>query len=186
MIEITFVRHGQTQWNKENRIQGITDIPLNSTGIEEAKLLKDNITNEYDIFISSPLRRAHRTAEILNEKLKMKLETNDLLVERNFGELAGQQVSFVKANSQECSSIESMDAMKIRLLKFLKNIEQEGSGRFLVVSHGGVISLLLNILSDGDIDWENTPISNCSLSRISFKSSWKIDFINREHCKLIV
>lgn len=186
MIEITFVRHGQTQWNKERRIQGVTDIPLNTTGIKEAEFLKKHITKDYDFLISSPLKRAYRTAEILNEKLDMKLETNELLVERNFGTLAGQQVSFVKANSQECPIIEAISQMESRLLKFLEQIKIIGPGRFLVVTHGGVISTLLNILSGGSIDWENTPISNCSLTRICFDNTWSIDFINRDYTKIFV
>lgn len=65
------VRHGQTDWNAEGRIQGKTDIELNETGIEQARQLKELIKDyNIDLIISSPLKRTRKTAEIINETVK--------------------------------------------------------------------------------------------------------------------
>ena len=66
-MKIYVVRHGQTNWNVKGKIQGKSDIELNEKGIEQAKELKELIKN-YDInlIISSPLKRAKQTAEIIN------------------------------------------------------------------------------------------------------------------------
>ena len=65
-MEITFVRHGQTEWNSLGKQQGKEDIPLNSRGIEQAKqtaqLLADR---QFDRVYCSPLQRAKQTAQIL-------------------------------------------------------------------------------------------------------------------------
>ena len=89
-VKIYLVRHGQANWNIENRLQGCVDIPLNTTGIQQAHVLANNIESlNFDIIISSPLSRALDTATIINEKKHIPIITNDSLLERNFGFLEG-------------------------------------------------------------------------------------------------
>ncbi len=88
-MKVFLVRHGQTKWNVENRLQGCVDIPLNSTGIKQAHILANNIEDlNYDLIISSPLGRALETAKIINKK-SAPLITDPSLKERNFGFLEG-------------------------------------------------------------------------------------------------
>ena len=62
------IRHCQINWNYEGKLQGKTDIELNENGIEQAKKVKELIKNyDIDLIVSSPLKRARKTAEIINE-----------------------------------------------------------------------------------------------------------------------
>ena len=64
-----FIRHGQTDWNLERKIQGCTDIPLNEKGVLDAEAAAEKVAEiKWDRIISSPLSRARQTAEILNKK----------------------------------------------------------------------------------------------------------------------
>lgn len=184
MIEVFFVRHGQTQWNLEKKIQGVLDIPLNNRGLDEAKELALTIQSGFDSIISSPLIRAYKTAEILNENLGLKLTTDKRLMERNFGNLAGMEACFTKTMERSVENgVEPIEDFGNKILSFLEDIKKLGDGCHLVVAHGGVIITLLSILSNGELSWENTPIGNCSLTKISFKNSWKIDFFNKKTAK---
>ncbi len=83
---IYLVRHGQTDWNAELKVQGVTDIPLNETGLAQAakarELMKDI---PLDVIYSSPLARAWRTAEIINEYHHVPLIAEPRIMERNYG-----------------------------------------------------------------------------------------------------
>jgi broad specificity phosphatase PhoE len=64
------LRHGQTDWNINFLLQGVTDIPMNQTGIEQVKLAAQAIRAEdWDVVLTSPLSRARQTAEIIAEKI---------------------------------------------------------------------------------------------------------------------
>ncbi len=67
-MKIYYVRHGQTEWNKLNKIQGIVDMPLNEEGIKQAYKTKEIINNiEFDCAICSPLKRTRQTLDIILE-----------------------------------------------------------------------------------------------------------------------
>ena len=72
MHKIIFIRHGESQWNKENRFTGWTDVPLNETGIAEAKeagrILKEK-GFEFDVCFTSLLKRAITTFNIIAEEM---------------------------------------------------------------------------------------------------------------------
>lgn len=88
--ELVFFRHGQTDWNKEERIQGSTDIPLNSRGVEEAHALARRLeTQKLQVVVSSRLQRAHKTAQIVCSHLNIPCFVIDGLEEAGFGEGEG-------------------------------------------------------------------------------------------------
>ena len=67
-MKIYVTRHGQTDWNLEGKTQGRVDIELNEVGIKQAKQTKEKLKNiDIDLIICSPLKRAKKTAEIINE-----------------------------------------------------------------------------------------------------------------------
>lgn len=93
-----FLRHGQTDWNAEGRIQGHTDVPLNATGLAQAhsaaiRLSKEPITR----IISSPLVRALKTAAITAESIRLPVHIDSQLMERTFGSIEGRLTHQVKA-----------------------------------------------------------------------------------------
>ena len=89
-MKLYLVRHGQTDWNALGKMQGRTDVPLNETGREQARELRDKIEDlEFDVCIASPLLRAYETAKIITGG-KQEIITDERLVERCFGEFEGR------------------------------------------------------------------------------------------------
>ena len=87
MKTIYFVRHGETNWNKEGRYQGITDIPLNEKGLAQAVACRDALANvHFDRIISSDLSRALVTAETIRGDRHIDIVTTSGLREVNFGD----------------------------------------------------------------------------------------------------
>ena len=93
MVELYIVRHGQTETNRQNRVNGFaTNLNLNEVGKQQAKDLRDNLDiNMFDEVISSPLNRASQTAEILNQDVH-NIQIDDRLAEINYGSWDGQTV----------------------------------------------------------------------------------------------
>ena len=88
-----FIRHGQTDWNRDDRLQGSSDIPLNDTGraqaLEAAALLRDG---GWEVVVSSPLVRARETPQIIADDLGIELGPSyPELVERDYGALRGRE-----------------------------------------------------------------------------------------------
>ncbi len=89
-MKLYFVRHGQTDYNKEDRWQGSSDIELNETGIQQAKELSESLKNEkFDLIVASPLKRAKETAEIINKTLKTEIVYEEGLKEQFYGDWEG-------------------------------------------------------------------------------------------------
>jgi hypothetical protein len=89
-----FLRHGETDWNKEGRVQGHTDIPLNDTGRSQAEQVVCILarTPIHRIVVSS-LSRAYETASIVNAALQKPLAVDEGLKERHFGDFEGLKIS---------------------------------------------------------------------------------------------
>ena len=89
-MEILVIRHGQTDWNALGKLQGKTDIQLNDIGRQQAKetikLIKDE---NIDVIITSPLKRAKETAEIINKNFEVTIIEDNRLIERGFGKNEG-------------------------------------------------------------------------------------------------
>ena len=154
---IYLVRHGQTDWNVVRRIQGSTDIPLNETGRKQAKELSEDITNyKIDRIICSDLSRARETAEILNEKIGCNITFDKRLREVNYGDLEGRLIEDFKNGEwdvfnqtpEKLNGEKKLDVYK-RVKSFLDELDIENEN-ILVVSHGGVIRMMLYYKENGD------------------------------------
>lgn len=90
-MKLLLTRHGQTDWNVAGKIQGVTDIELNETGVKQAQETKEKLLNQkIDVIISSPLKRARKTAEIIKGERDIPLIIDDGLKERCFGKFEGK------------------------------------------------------------------------------------------------
>ena len=92
MKNIYIARHGLTDWNLVPKVQGVTDIPLNEQGIEQAKMLADYVQKsgiEFEKILYSPLSRAAETAKIVAQKINIPLQVEPRLIEQNFGKWEG-------------------------------------------------------------------------------------------------
>jgi len=87
---ITTIRHGQTVYNVERRYAGSIDVPLNDKGIKDAKSAAHRLADyDFDIVVTSKLRRAIQTAELLTAGLNLPIIQTELCNERNYGKMEG-------------------------------------------------------------------------------------------------
>ena len=89
-MNIIVVRHGQTDWNVRDLLQGRTDIELNETGKSQAIETANNLKNiNIDVIFVSPLKRTRRTAEEINRIRNLDVTIDERLIERGFGDYEG-------------------------------------------------------------------------------------------------
>ncbi len=160
---IFLVRHGQTDWNKNHVIQGQhTDVPLNETGIQQAKdrakAFKDF---KFDKIYTSPLKRAKQTAQIIAEACGMEEPVEDVrFIERDFGPIDGTKSTGhpLKFYFEDIDGAENEEDLFIRIREALEDLSQS-SKNFLVVSHGGIIgSYVWHKLNRDDFSLVNTAV----------------------------
>ena len=164
------LRHGQTDWNIDLKLQGSTDIPLNDTGRTQARLAASSLNLEdWDVILASPLSRAKDTADIVALELGMNVVIVPELIERSFGVAEGlDHASWRKLyeSHQVIEGLESLEDLRTRTVQLLDLIANEYSGqRVLAVSHGAFIRKVLNIVTNGELPREGERLSNASLNR---------------------
>jgi alpha-ribazole phosphatase len=167
MIEFIFVRHGETDKNKEGILQGHLDIPLNKKGIGEAVELGKFLGQlKFDLIFSSDLTRALQCAKEIQKNFPyIEIKKEPLLRERFFGEHQGKRLTdlgykdvsygeMVKHLYEcECPRGESNMLLLGRIKRFL--VSEKLKNKNLVVTHGGVVMLTLNYLLKEKIRFEN-------------------------------
>ena len=180
-------RHGQTDWNINFLLQGVTDIPMNETGFAQVKLAAQAIeANDWDVVLTSPLTRAKETAAIIAAHAGFEqIVENELLIERSFGEAEGlshEQWRAKYANLDEIPGGESRTQLAARSQQILDLVASEFKGkRVLAVSHGALIRGLLSIASNNELPRDGERLGNASLNIIShFESSWKVESYSLE------
>lgn len=184
MTIVCLIRHGETDWNAQGKIQGKTDIPLNEAGIQQAVQCGAHlIASEWDLIITSPLQRARRTAEIINESLELPLLEMEEFAEKHFGDAEGltYEERALTYPDRHYPNQEDNALFAERLATGLKIInDRYPEQRVLLVSHGGVINAILGELSDGEIGSGKTRLLNACLSHIFFdKDNWIIRNYNQ-------
>jgi broad specificity phosphatase PhoE len=167
---VLFVRHGETDWNLERRVQGHTNRPLNNSGREQARELAARLAGErFDAVYSSDLSRARETARIIAGERGLEVTTLPELRERHFGTWEGLTddevlARFPEARHRPWGDAETQEEMSARVLEALRLIaDAHPRGRVLVVGHGGPMRALLRhcgTSADG-------PIANCHVVRVA-------------------
>lgn len=149
-MKLYVTRHGRTQWNEENRICGITDIPLAEKGIEQAQsLARETEGKGIDRIICSPLMRAVQTAQIVSQVCGAPVAADRRLAEQNYGIYEGMQHSepgFMANKRQfalpypEGESQLQLAARVFALLEEIKRVHEHET--VLLVSHGAVCRMI--------------------------------------------
>jgi broad specificity phosphatase PhoE len=137
MTTLLLVRHGETDWNAEGRLQGHTDQPLSDYGRRQAQQLAgEREDEELEAIYSSDLARARETAEIVGERLGLPVVLDPDLREKDWGTWEG--LNAVERDRVEFVG-ETTEAHQERMLRALRRIAERhpGDGRVLVVTHGG-------------------------------------------------
>ena len=146
-----FIRHGQTFWNKNGIMHGQFDIPLNYTGIKQAKKIAIELKQEhFDLCLCSPLKRAKSTAfSILLYHKNTKIYYDERLKELSKGLLEGKHLNSEKLLKSEDAefikkfNIESKKEFFIRVKSFIDDTEKNyNNKKILIVAHSGTIKML--------------------------------------------
>ena len=156
-MRLILVRHGKTDWNETGRCQGISDVPLNSAGIEQAEKLAFSLRDEkIDLIYSSDLVRAKVTAEKIAGHHPIDVNVRDDLREMDQGIFEGLDFSYIQEkypdvlehwredpDTLQLPGGESLTGVQQRALDAIEDIKSRfGSQNIVVVSHNMVIGTL--------------------------------------------
>ena len=177
-MKIYIIRHGQTDWNLINKIQGKKDICLNKTGIMQAEKAREKIEKyDFDLIICSPLKRAKQTAEIINHNKNVQIIYDEALMERGFGNYEGTQINFDEnpiSNLELNVEINNIEPAKqfydrvSKLLDYIKNNLEDK--KILLVTHGGTVRAIETYFFGTDENGNMPPdiLKNCEIREYEF------------------
>jgi len=177
-MKIYIIRHGQTDWNLINKIQGQKDVSLNKSGIMQAEKVRDEIEKyDFDLIICSPLKRAKQTAEIINQNKNVQIIYDKALMERGLGDFEGTQSNFdenpiynLKLNL-EINNIEPAKKFYDRVLNLLNYIKNNlADKKILLVTHGGTVRAIETYFFGTDEKGDMPPetLKNCEIRQYEF------------------
>ena len=173
-VLFALVRHGETDWNRARRIQGITDIPLNNTGRAQAAATGALLaTDRWDAVYGTPLSRAAESAAIIADSLGLpEPELVADLTERAHGALEGLDHAGRMAVEAQAATIEGLEPRSAVIARATAAIgllaAAHPGGSVVVVSHGGVIHALLHHLSAGTLPSSRSAVANGSVHLLRF------------------
>lgn len=155
-MKLYAARHGQTQWNLEDKVCGRTDLPLTETGLEQAQILAQWTKNlKIDVILSSPMLRARQTAAPTAALHGLEILVDDRLIEQDYGIYEGVSrfdEGFL-ANKRHFAyrypGGESMMNVAYRVYGLLDEIKEKYAGKnVLLVCHGGVCRVIRTYFED--------------------------------------
>lgn len=181
-MKLYIIRHGETDWNKDKRLQGQSDTELNEYGIELAKITSDALKNiEFDYIFSSPLKRAYRTAEILKRDRNVDIVTDNRLKEIGFGINEGVPASEVTEDFHyffdapekyvPAEGGETYEQLCARSRDFIDSViiplsEKEPQSNVLITAHGALNKSMMIYLNHLEIKnmWDGVFQKNCCVN----------------------
>ena len=185
-MRIYFIRHGETDWNKEGRLQGRVDIPLNEEGRFVAEITRDALLNvPFAVAFSSPLKRACETAEIIIGERNVPIIKDDRIIEVDFGDYEGVKRSdwdenikkfFFQSDEYEPKGNgETIEQVLQREQEFLQEVfanETYWDKVVLVSTHGAALSGLLTVIKENPIEkyWAGGLHKNCGITIVDVEN----------------
>lgn len=185
-MNVYLLRHGETDWNREGRIQGHTDIPLNDNGrVQIARTAEGlaGVCRGVDVVLCSPLSRAWESAQIAAEKLNYPTEriiVEPLLIERSFGEAEGltaaqREEKYPNYHYSDINYVfpgmEPFEELFERAQHVFDKISDtyKDKENILIVSHGAMLAAVITAVTDRRIAYFSDAISldSASLFRVS-------------------
>lgn len=183
-MKLYLLRHGETDWNKEWKLQGFSDIPLNEKGIAQAQEAAARYAAlPLDAVISSPLQRALNTARIISEPHGLTVQTDERLREICLGDLEGKTVAdtdkvpelkTARENFFDHPELyvptgngESFEALNQRCLSFLKDLKSKYDDNccILISGHGALCKGIVRAAKSLSVEdfWKSGLQGNCGL-----------------------
>lgn len=200
-MDIYLIRHGETDWNKIKRLQGITDIPLNAYGIELAEKTAEGLKDiPFDRIYTSPLIRAYKTAEIIRGGRPIEIIPTQGLLEISFGDYEGLTYLPEKYNIPKPGfrkffddpehydtppNGESLQHLRERTSSFVRGIMDDPANEnltILMAAHGAAIRGILSGLQNLPVSqfWSGPVHKNCGVTKIHAEhGNFVIEFENR-------
>jgi broad specificity phosphatase PhoE len=203
VYHFVFLRHGESLGNAQARWQGQSDYPLTERGRAQARALAERWKSEqvkFDLIVASPLGRAKETAEIVAAALHVTVEVDPILLERHIGEMEGLTAEEVRKRPQPpyVTPYDSIGGegegdweLFLRAGQALHRLLRRPPGRYLIVSHGGLLNQLMNaiigIAPHVDPSGVRFRFENTAFARViyyPYQHRWAIDALNdRAHLK---
>lgn len=191
LTRLCLVRHGETAWNAEGRVQGQLDIPLSETGLAQARALAAVLRKErFDALYSSDLLRVQQTARPTAEALELAVRPDPRLRERHYGKFQGITYAEAKVRLPEdyerfrakdldfdFGTGESLKDFSRRALSVVEELVEKHAGQSLLVfTHGGVLEMLYRHATGRGL---STPrdfeIPNAALNRLETDGrAWRV------------
>jgi probable phosphoglycerate mutase len=178
---LLLARHGETDWNRDGRWQGLSDTRLNDLGREQAEALAADLDDAVDVVYSSDLARARETAEIVAARLGLEVRLDPRLRERGFGAWEGLTTAEIENRFAEshrrwragegagAEDAEPFAAFAARIHAFLEDAVRQHPGQtVLVIAHGGSIRVIHALATGLDYvrDHRSIPaVANCAVAR---------------------
>ena len=172
---IYLTRHGQTNLNKARLMQGLTDEPLNETGLAQARAMREKIGDvHFDAVYASPLNRAVMTGAIIGGVDPSEVITDPRIIEADFGVyekrkyyLLGPKMTLYWTLPEifpAPKSVETTASLRERSSSFLRELEEKNYGTVLIACHGGIMRALSGYLEDkkNGLAWRPKP-HNCEV-----------------------
>ena len=172
---IYLTRHGQTNLNKARLMQGLTDEPLNETGLAQARAMREKIGDvHFDAVYASPLNRAVMTGAIIGGVDPSEVITDPRIIEADFGVyekkkyyLMGPAMTLYWTLPEifpAPRSVETTASLRERSSSFLRELEEKNYGTVLIACHGGIMRALSGYLEDkkNGLAWRPKP-HNCEV-----------------------
>jgi broad specificity phosphatase PhoE len=187
MLELILVRHGETDWNKNEVYRGRADVALNKTGLEQAALAARYLSAEkIDVIYSSPLQRALKTAAAIARFQKTKVNAVGDLIDFDYGEWQGLTSAEVQERYPELYQDwldtpeqvripggESLQSVLDRAVPFVEEaVARCREGKIVLVSHRVVLKVIICALLglDNSYFW-NIRLDNGATTRFQFDGS---------------
>lgn len=175
---IHFIRHGQTLYNLQRRIQGSIDIELSELGVKQARAVpSEKFLSHYDISYHSPLSRSQKTLEIIldSNKINVEKKLSKLITERAYGCFEGLQNDIIKLKypnhyenwkineNTEIKGAETIESVVNRINSFIKKMIIDDHQNILAVTHSGVLYALYKYITKTDLGFRPKDIKfpNC-------------------------
>ncbi len=194
-MEFYIVRHGQTKWNQERKMQGAKNSDLTELGIEEARILGEYLRDtDFDVIYTSPLGRTLETTENVKGDRDIRVEIIDQLQEMNFGHLEGRILAEAREEFPEIMEKLWEDPLNYRTetgedyyelferveegLKVLVEKSRENKvERALVITHGVIINVILSLVKGKGVGnvWDTGVVKNTSLTVIEVDSEGQME-----------
>ena len=178
------IRHGETLWNKEGRIQGTSDIELSEAGIEQARHLALSLKGEpISTIHTSPLKRAMKTAEIINEYHRKDIKTHSDLMEMDQGDFEGYSFKELMACEKEFlnkwiadpASVqmpngESLNQLQTRAWRALETIISKEENALVVAHNFTIAAILCRIRNISLTEFRSTCVDTASKTIVNFQN----------------